>query len=215
MCGSLIRPAAPGPAPAPAPRPHPSQVKVYKDHPEGVVSIKYKTLEGSEACREKMNGRCGGARACVRPCPLPVWVAAEEIAPWCVAGCNIAGPIRRRASEGWRLIAVVLHHVRKWQLPAVCSTLKPRREEAALDQGKGGTRKGGKRKRDRGLIIIPNTPVPKQPEADAWPLGPPAQVLWGAAAQDLPLGWDHELRPGQGAGCAGGIRWGAGPTVLL
>jgi hypothetical protein len=33
---------------------------VFKDHPDGVVSIKYKTEEGAAACLDKMNGRCVG-----------------------------------------------------------------------------------------------------------------------------------------------------------
>lgn len=36
---------------------HTTQVRVFKDHPEGVVSIKYKTEEGAAACLSKMAGR--------------------------------------------------------------------------------------------------------------------------------------------------------------
>ncbi|KAF5838671.1 hypothetical protein DUNSADRAFT_2435 [Dunaliella salina] len=38
------------------------KVRVFKDHPDGVVSVKYKTDEGAAACLEKMNGRFFGGR---------------------------------------------------------------------------------------------------------------------------------------------------------
>lgn len=33
------------------------QVRVFKDHPDGVVSIKFKTEDGAAACLSRMNGR--------------------------------------------------------------------------------------------------------------------------------------------------------------
>lgn len=41
------------------------QVKVFAGNPKGIVSVKFKTEEGAQACLNKMNGRFFGGRQVV------------------------------------------------------------------------------------------------------------------------------------------------------